>query len=155
MKALLTNAGEQADTTYLDRKLGQNTSWFDSPLTQQLYDKLTKHYAETIGRDIKIYSEVGWNLLIPTGEGIDANERNVGFRIDLGIYSVKHKKFVLGVEMDGAMYHSGFDREHSDYNRQKVLEDKGWKLYRIWSTNWLNDNEREFTRLVQEIDANL
>lgn len=155
MRTLLTSAGEQADATYLDRKLGQNTSWFDSPLTEQLYDKLTEYYTDKLGHEVKIYSEVGWNLLIPTGEGIDANERNVGFRIDLGIYSVKQRKFVLGIEMDGAMYHSGFDKEHSDYNRQKVLEDKGWELYRIWSTNWLNDNEREFTKLTQKIDSKL
>lgn len=155
MRALLISAGEEADTTYLDRKLGANISWFDSPLTEQLYSKLTDHYAEKMGRDIKIYSEVGWNLLIPTGEGIDANERNVGFRIDLGIYSIKQKKFILGIEMDGAMYHSGFDKEHSDYNRQKVLEDKGWELYRIWSTNWLNDNEREFSKLIQSIDKKI
>ena len=155
MKSLLTNAGEQADTTYLDRKLGQNASWFDSPLTEQLFNKLTSHYKDKLGSDVKLYSEVGWNLLIPTGEGIGANERNVGFRIDIGVYSVSKKKFVLGIEMDGAMYHSGFDKEHSDYNRQKVLEDKGWTLFRIWSTNWLNDEPREFSRLIEVIDKKL
>ena len=155
MKALLQNAGEVTDTTYLDRKLGNNVNWFDSPLTQQLHEKLTEHYADQLGRSIKIYSEVGWHLLIPTGEGIDANERNVGFRIDLGIFSTKHKKFVLGIEMDGAMYHSGFNKEQSDYNRQKVLEEKGWELYRIWSTNWLDDTDREFSRLTQAIDKSI
>ena len=155
MKVLLQNAGEVTDTTYLDRKLGSNVNWFDSPLTQQLYEKLTDYFADQLGRSIKIYSEVGWHLLIPTGEGIDANERNVGFRIDLGIFSTRHKKFVLGIEMDGAMYHSGFDKEQSDYNRQKVLEEKGWELYRIWSANWLDDMDREFRRLVQVIDKKL
>lgn len=155
MKSLLQNAGEVTDTTYLDRKLGNNVNWFDSPLTQQLYEKLTEHYADQLGHSIKIYSEVGWHLLIPTGEGIDANERNVGFRIDLGVFSTKQKKFVLGIEMDGAMYHSGFDKEQSDYNRQKVLEEKGWELYRIWSTNWLDDTDREFGRLTQLIDKNI
>lgn len=155
MKALLQNAGEVTDTTYLDRKLGSNVNWFDSPLTQHLYEKLTEYYADQLGHSIKIYSEVGWHLLIPTGEGIDANERNVGFRIDLGVFSTKHKKFVLGIEMDGAMYHSGFDKEQSDYNRQKVLEEKGWELYRIWSTNWLDDTDREFNRLTQAIDKSI
>jgi len=155
MKALLQNAGEVTDTTYLDRKLGNNVNWFDSPLTQQLYEKLADHYADRLGHSIKIYSEVGWHLLIPTGEGIDANERNVGFRVDLGVFSTKHKKFVLGIEMDGAMYHSGFDKEQSDYNRQKVLEEKGWELYRIWSTNWLDDTDREFSKLTQLIDKKI
>ena len=155
MKALLTNAGEQADTTYLDRKLTRNATYFDSPLNEQLFNKLSEHYGEKLGSDLKIYSEVGWNLLIPTGEAIGANERNVGFRIDIGIYSISKKKFVLGIEMDGAMYHSGYDKEHSDYTRQKVLEDKGWELYRIWSTNWLNDESREFSKLTEIIDNRL
>lgn len=155
MRTLLTRAGEQADTTYLDRKLGSNANWFDSPLTEQLYDKLMKYYSGRIGRDLKIYSEVGWNLVIPTGDGIEANERNVGFRIDLGVYSIPQRRFVLGIEMDGAMYHSGFDKEHSDYNRQKVLEEKGWRLYRIWSTNWLNDTQKEFDKLVDKINHEL
>jgi len=155
MKSLLTSAGEQADATYLDRKLGQNSNWFDSPLTEQLYAKLTDYYADKMGSDLKIYSEVGWNLLIPTGVGISANKRNVGFRIDLGVYSIHQKKFILGIEMDGAMYHSGFDKEHSDYTRQKVLEDKGWEMYRIWSTNWLNDGDQELRRLTQKIDDKL
>jgi hypothetical protein len=155
MKSLLSNAGEISDTTYLDRTLGRNIESFDSPLTEQLYYKLTSYYEDKIGREIKIYGEVGWHLLIPAGEGIDMNERNVGFRIDLGVYSVPKKKFILGIEMDGAMYHSGFDKEQSDYNRQKVLESKGWELYRIWSTNWLNDIDREFNRLVEKINERL
>lgn len=153
MKSLLVGAGEQADVTYLDRELGDHISKFDSPLTEQLYKRLVKHYEERLGKDFKIYSEVGWNLLIPKGEGIDSNERNVGFRIDLGVYSLSKKKFVLGIEMDGAMYHSGYEKEHSDYTRQKVLEAKGWDIYRIWSTNWLLDMEKEFNRLTSKIDA--
>jgi very-short-patch-repair endonuclease len=57
--------------------------------------------------------------------------------------------------MDGAAYHSGFDKEHSDYERQKVLLSKGWDLYRIWSTNWLNDQGAEFNKLTQAIDKKL
>lgn len=153
MKQLLENAGEVTGVTYLDRILKQNAENFDSPLTEQLYHKLIEHYKDVPGNDVRIYSEVGWNLIIPTGEGIAANERNVGFRIDLGVYSVRQQKFVLGIEMDGATYHSGFHKEQSDYNRQFVLEKmKGWKLYRIWSTNWLNDEEAEFNELVQKID---
>ena len=84
-------------------------------------------------------------------------EEMVAIRIDIA-----EDKAVLAVvarstefEMDGAMYHSGFDKEQSDYNRQKVLEDKGWELYRIWSTNWLDDTDREFSRLTQLIDKNI
>lgn len=155
LRSLLQNAGEVVDTEYLDRTLADNALAFDSPLTEQLYNRLQEHYRQRLNIDLKIYCEVGWHMLIPSIEGIDKNNRNVGFRIDLGIYSMAQKKFILGIEMDGAAYHTGYDREHSDYERQKILEDKGWEIYRIWSTNWLNDQASEFQRLVSKIDDSL
>jgi len=152
LQSLLQNAGEATDEAYLERVLAPNSLTIDSPLTQELFDKLNAHYRQRLGRDIKIYCEVGWNMLIPDNEGINQNRRNVGFRLDIGIYSPKSNKFVLGIEMDGAAYHSGYAKEHSDYERQQVLEAKGWRVYRVWSTNWLNNTQEEFSELTAEID---
>lgn len=155
LNTLLVNAGQEIDEEYLERSLGSNAQDIDSPLTQQLYDRLNDYYADRLGRDLKIWCEVGWNMLIPDIESINKNNRNVGFRIDIGIYSIKHKRFILGIEMDGATYHSGFNKEFSDLQRQAVLEKKGWNIYRIWSTNWLQDTEKEFQDLVKSIDEYL
>ncbi|MFT7645139.1 MAG: hypothetical protein ACI9BF_000810 [Candidatus Paceibacteria bacterium] len=152
LKSLLQNAGELMDTSYLDRLLASNVIKFDSPLTEQLYDKLTDHYENEIGVSLKFYCEVGWHLLIPDKESVENNKRNIGFRVDIGVYSTEMKKFILGIEMDGAAYHSGFDKEHSDFTRQKVLEKKGWEIYRIWSSNWLNSTEEQFNKLTNRID---
>lgn len=152
LQSLLQNAGEATDEAYLERVLGPNSLMIDSPLTQELFDKLMSHYKQRLGQDIKIYCEVGWNMLIPDTEGINQNRRNVGFRLDIGVYSPKMNKFVLGIEMDGAMYHSGYAKEHSDHERQQVLESKGWRIHRIWSTNWLNNTQEEFNALTNEID---
>ncbi|MBQ9180796.1 hypothetical protein IJ135_01745 [Candidatus Saccharibacteria bacterium] len=152
---LLSNAGQEVDEEYLERSLGRNADNIDSPLTQQLYDRLNEYYADRLGKDLKIWCEVGWNMLIPDAESIEKNNRNVGFRIDIGIYSIKRKRFILGIEMDGATYHSGFRKEFSDLQRQAVLEKKGWNIYRIWSTNWLRDTEKEFQDLVKCIDGYL
>ncbi len=152
LQSLLQNAGEATDEAYLERTLSPNSLTVDSPLTQELFDKLMDHYKPRLGRDLKIYCEVGWNMLIPNTEGVHQNHRNVGFRIDIGIYAPRQNKFVLGIEMDGAMYHSGYAKEHSDFERQQVLETKGWRIYRIWSTNWLNNTQQEFNSLIHEID---
>ncbi|MBQ6487555.1 hypothetical protein IJI89_04015 [Candidatus Saccharibacteria bacterium] len=152
LHTLLADAGQIIDEDYLERTLGPNAQNIDSPLTQQLYDKLNEHYDSRLGRDLKIWCEVGWNMIIPNAEAREKNNRNVGFRIDIGIYGVKQKKFILGIEMDGATYHSGFKKEFSDLQRQATLERKGWNIYRIWSTNWLRDTEKEFNDLVQTID---
>lgn len=71
-----------------------------------------------------------------------------GFFIDLGI---KHKDYpfgyLAGVECDGATYHSSLSARDNDITRQKVLENYGWNIYRIWSTNWFNDSKTELRKL--------
>ena len=57
--------------------------------------------------------------------------------------------------MDGSVYHNGFDKEFSDSQRQDTLKRKGWRMYRIWSTNWLRDTRTEFDKLVSVIDEEL
>ena len=71
-----------------------------------------------------------------------------GFFIDLGI---KHKSFkygyLAGVECDGAAYHSSVSARDNDITRQRVLESMGWKIYRIWSTNWFDNPKVEIKKL--------
>jgi len=71
-----------------------------------------------------------------------------GFFIDLGI---KHKDYpygyLAGVECDGATYHSSACARDNDITRQKVLENYGWNIYRIWSTNWFQDSQKELQKL--------
>jgi very-short-patch-repair endonuclease len=77
-----------------------------------------------------------------------------GFRIDLGVLDPQQPgRFVLGIECDGATYHSARCARDRDRLRQEVLERQGWRLYRIWSTDWFSNPEREIKRLVQAIKA--
>ena len=77
-----------------------------------------------------------------------------GYRIDLG---VKHSKYpygyLLGVECDGATYHSSKSARERDVIRQQVLEGLGWRIYRIWSTDWFSNPVREFKRLKDYIET--
>ena len=155
MEGLLLNAGRQVDEDYLERILGRNADEIDSPLTEELYKKLNQYFAIKRPGDVRIWCEVGYKIRIPDDKALNRNSYSVGYRIDIGIYSTRHKKFVLGIEMDGATYHSGFEKEFSDAQRQDILEQKGWKIYRIWSTNWLNDPEGEFNALVKVIEEEL
>ncbi|MCT8992209.1 DUF4011 domain-containing protein [Chelativorans sp. SCAU2101] len=71
-----------------------------------------------------------------------------GYFIDIG---VRHPDwphgFVMGIECDGASYHSAKSARDRDRLRQEVLEGLGWKLHRIWSTDWFNNPRREAERL--------
>jgi hypothetical protein len=79
-----------------------------------------------------------------------------GYFIDIGI---RHPGwphgYLLGVECDGATYHSAKSARDRDRLRQQVLEDLGWKLHRIWSTDWFNDPRKEADRLRTVIAATL
>jgi very-short-patch-repair endonuclease len=57
----------------------------------------------------------------------------------------------MGIECDGAAYHSGRSARDRDRLRQEVLEGLGWKLYRIWSTDWFRSPQREAQRLLTAI----
>jgi very-short-patch-repair endonuclease len=76
-----------------------------------------------------------------------------GYFIDIG---VRHPDwpygFVLGVECDGATYHSAKSARDRDRLRQEVLESLGWKLHRIWSTDWFN-NPRKEAELLRTVIA--
>jgi very-short-patch-repair endonuclease len=74
------------------------------------------------------------------------------FRIDLGIIDpVKPGEYILGVECDGAAYHSARSARDRDRLRQEVLEGLGWRLHRIWSTDWFRNPQRECDKLLSAI----
>ena len=79
-----------------------------------------------------------------------------GYFIDIG---VKHPQwphgFIMGVECDGATYHSSRSARDRDRLRQQVLEERGWNLHRIWSTDWFQDPVRETTRLRKAVEERL
>jgi very-short-patch-repair endonuclease len=75
-----------------------------------------------------------------------------GYRIDIGVkHPTKPGQYVLGIECDGAMYHSSKVARDRDRLRQQVLEGLGWKIHRIWSTAWFSDRAAEEDRLRREI----
>lgn len=84
-------------------------------------------------------------------------EKQVGvssFRIDLAIRDPKRPKvFVLGIECDGATYHSGKTARDRDSLRQQVLERLGWKIYRVWSTDWFVNNLNARKDLIRAVES--
>jgi very-short-patch-repair endonuclease len=79
-----------------------------------------------------------------------------GYFVDIGI---RHPEwphgFILGVECDGATYHSAKSARDRDRLRQEVLENLGWKLHRIWSTDWFNNPRQEAERLRKIVGERL
>ncbi|MBY5651777.1 DUF4011 domain-containing protein [Rhizobium leguminosarum] len=80
----------------------------------------------------------------------------VGYSIDLGLRHPEWPNgFIMGVECDGATYHSSKSARDRDRHRQEVLENLGWKIHRVWSTDWFDNPRREAERLRVAISARL
>jgi len=75
-----------------------------------------------------------------------------GYRIDLAVVDPELPgRYLLGVECDGAHYHSGKTARDRDKLREGVLRDLGWEIHRIWSTDWWTDPAREVEKLETAI----
>jgi very-short-patch-repair endonuclease len=76
-----------------------------------------------------------------------------GFYIDLAIVDPEHPgRYIIGIECDGAAYHSARSARDRDRLRQEVLENMGWTIHRIWSTDWFRHPEEELKRTIHAIE---
>ncbi|MFI2640601.1 DUF3320 domain-containing protein [Streptomyces sp. NPDC018610] len=77
-----------------------------------------------------------------------------GFRIDM---AVRHPgapgSYALGIECDGAMYHSSRAARDRDRLREEVLRGLGWSLHRIWGTDWYRNRKEAQRRLREAVEA--
>jgi very-short-patch-repair endonuclease len=92
-------------------------------------DQFDSYFEEDVALALR---EKGWN--VQTQIGVSK------FRIDLGIiHPDKPGQFLAGIECDGATYHGSPAARDRDRVRHIILENLGWKLLRIWSTDYFND----------------
>ncbi len=121
------------------------------------------HYAETGEMDIPSptqnepmspFEEAVINFLKEQGYQVVPQVGSSGFYVDIGIVDPNDaSRFVLGVECDGAQYHSSRTARDRDRLRQQILEQRGWRIHRIWSTSWYRNPEAEKRRLLQAVQT--
>ena len=106
---------------------------YDSPFEQQVAEALKQ-------RGMEVRRQVGCS----------------GYRIDLALVDPsKPGRFVLGIECDGATYHNSATARDRDRLRQEVLESLGWRIVRIWSTDWVRDPISQINRVVAAFERHL
>jgi len=75
-----------------------------------------------------------------------------GYYIDLAVrHPNNSERHLMGIECDGATYHSEKTARDRDCLRQSVLESLGWKIRRIWSTDWFNHPEQTIKPIIDEL----
>ncbi|MET9348051.1 DUF3320 domain-containing protein [Streptomyces termitum] len=76
-----------------------------------------------------------------------------GYRIDIGLrHPALPGSYALGIECDGAMYHSSKAARDRDRLREQVLAGLGWRLYRIWGTDWYRGRAAAELRLREAVE---
>lgn len=99
-------------------------------------------FEEEVARAIE---QLSYKVALQVGSG--------GFRIDMAIIDPeKPGRYLLGIECDGAAYHSSRSARDRDRLRQQVLENLGWHIHRIWSKDWFSNPSRELKRVLQAIE---
>jgi len=109
--------------------------------------------SETTGRDYEsIFEEQVAEAIRTQGYDVQTQVGTAGFFIDLGVVDpARPGRFLLGIECDGAGYHSARSARERDRLRQMVLEDHGWTIRRIWSTDWFQRPAEQLERVISAI----
>ena len=130
LRNYLEVARDGVKAVYKDERLHADAE-FDSPFEESVFQALTN-------RGVQLLPQFGVSQ----------------YRIDLAVVDPKQTgRFLLGIECDGAMYHSAFTARDRDRLRQQVLEGLGWKIHRIWSRDWIQNREAEIEKVLTAITA--
>lgn len=94
--------------------------------------------------------------LVERGYLVDAQIGAGSFRIDLAIRDSRDpSKYLIGIECDGATYHSSRVARDRDLLREEILREMGWKLHRVWSTEWFQNRDMATKRMLDSIERAL
>ncbi len=104
-------------------------------------DQFDSYFEESVAFALR---EKGW--IVQTQIGVSK------FRIDLGvIHPDKPGQFLAGIECDGATYHGSPAARDRDRVRHLILENLGWKLLRIWSTDYFIDESAIIEKIRKQL----
>ncbi|MGE5707932.1 MAG: DUF3320 domain-containing protein [Bacteroidota bacterium] len=87
------------------------------------------------------------------GYRVETNVGVAGFFLDLAVVDpIDSDRYRLGIQCDGATYFGAKTARDRDRLRVQVLEGLGWRLHRVWSTDWYQHPERELERLIEALE---
>lgn len=132
----------------VDEKSGQGVRALRNYLDYAMNGRLESGVATQRGPGSDFEIAVG-QLLEVAGYEVETQVGVANYYIDLAVRHPRSGSFMVGIECDGATYHSAKYARDRDRTREEALRALGWSLYRIWSTDWFADPRREFTKLEQ------
>lgn len=77
---------------------------------------------------------------------------NSEYKIDIAVEHPDYPGcYVAGIECDGNSYFMARTTRDREYLRKSILEQMGWKMFRVWSAEWINNKDGEQKRLLDFI----
>lgn len=128
VKAFLDGLSEIDSSTEL-------SDGFDTPFEEEVYTYLKQNLSEQF--EVRNQIKVG------------------SFNIDIAVYDLINKQYILGIECDNASYHGSKDAVERDIYRQTFLESRGWNVHKLWGTTWWNNRKKETKKIIDIINNNL
>ncbi|MCR9186629.1 MAG: DUF4011 domain-containing protein [Halieaceae bacterium] len=105
-------------------------------------DQFDSDFEEAVAWSLR---DLGWK--VQTQVGVSK------FRVDLGIIHPEYPGvYLAGIECDGATYHGSPSARDRDRVRHSVLENLGWTLVRIWSTEYFTDPDEVIRRVHNKLE---
>ena len=141
-----------ADQIDLNRAKGRGVAAFKTYLNFAQTGKLS--VAMPTGKDFDSpFEEEVSRAVQRLGHEVEPQVGIAGFFVDLAIVDPEVPgRYLLGIECDGAAYHSARSARDRDRLRQQVLEDHGWIIHRVWSTDWFHRPEEQLRKIVAAIE---
>ncbi|MFA6386751.1 MAG: DUF4011 domain-containing protein [Candidatus Paceibacterota bacterium] len=128
----LKNYIQYAETGYLN----------ESKDPARLLGEETNDFEDSVRRELELRGFI-----------VDAQIGVGSFKIDLAVRNPKNPNgYAIGIECDGASYHSSRSARDRDILRQEILDGMGWKLCRVWSTDWFRNREMTMDILVENVN---
>jgi very-short-patch-repair endonuclease len=107
---------------------------------------------QSVGEAESEFEEQVRRALEAQGLQVDANVGASGFRIDLAVRHPEYpSRYVAGIECDWATYHSSRTARDRDRLREEILRGLGWRIVRVWSTDWIRNPRASVDRVVDLI----
>lgn len=101
-----------------------------------------RHIQRAIAGELKRY-----------GYEADLDIGTSGFRIDAAVRDPESPgRYLLGIVLDGPMYHQAKTARDRDILRPQVLHQLDWNLHRVWMPDWWDNRDSELRKIGLAIE---
>ncbi|WP_462264683.1 DUF3320 domain-containing protein [Mucilaginibacter sp.] len=160
LNVLITRAKMRCEVftniTSADMRVSENAKFGIRALKSFLYfAQFAKfeHSSEPVVKDIRPFEDEVSKQLTASGYVVRSKVGSTGFYLDLAVVDDHNSgRYIIGIECDGQNYAKARSATDRDRLREQVLEMFGWNIYRVWSTDWYRNPERELKRLIEAIE---